>query len=216
LKSLVLFDLDHTLISGDSEEAWVRYLNSIGWLDEDFFSQKLKFDEDYRNGKLNISSYSNFLLKPLKGKSVKEVQDLVKFFANDLIEKYKDSLTNKLLEEHKKDKCLIVSGSLTLLVKEISKLLDIENFFGTEAEIKKDLYTGRVKGVPNFSEEKVRRVKEWLIIKDLKFRDIYAYSDSIYDLPLLKYSNRARAVNPDNQLREISAKKGWEVIERAT
>ena len=50
----------------------------------------------------------------------------------------------------------------------------------------------------------------------LKFRDIYAYSDSIYDLPLLKYSNRARAVNPDNQLREISAKKGWEVIERAT
>ena len=145
-----------------------------------------------------------------------ESQDLVKFFANDLIEKYKDSLTNKLLEEHKKDKCLIVSGSLTLLVKEISKLLDIENFFGTEAEIKKDLYTGRVKGVPNFSEEKVRRVKEWLIIKDLKFRDIYAYSDSIYDLPLLKYSNRARAVNPDNQLREISAKKGWEVIERAT
>ncbi len=214
MKSLVLFDLDQTLISGDSEEAWVKHLNSVGRLDEDFFLKKKRFDEDYRNGKLNIYSYSSFLLQPLKGMSLIEVQGLVEYFVVDFIKKYRDSLTYKLLEKHKKDECLIVSGSLTFLVKEISNLLDIETYFGTEAEMQGDLYTGGIKGVPNFSAEKVRRVKEWLAIRDFSFKDIHAYSDSIYDLPLLEYADHAKVVNPDDQLREISIDRGWEIIER--
>ena len=108
--ALVLFDLDHTLLTGDSEEAWVRYLKDIGWLDEEFFSKKIQFDLDYKEGKLNTFSYSSFLLEPLTGKTLQEIDYLVKPFAAKVVEDYSDSLTQKLIQDHSKDKCAIVAN----------------------------------------------------------------------------------------------------------
>ncbi len=84
----------------------------------------------------------------------------------------------------------MVSATLSFIVKEISILLGLKTFFGTEAEVKNKAYTGTLKGIPNFSEEKVRRVKEWSILERFPAdQDIFAYSDSIYDLPLLEFSD---------------------------
>jgi HAD superfamily hydrolase (TIGR01490 family) len=167
------------------------------------------FTGNYRNGRLDIYEYSNFLLGPISGISELDLKEKVKEFSKKVVEKLSDVTTYNLLKSHASDECVITSGTLSFLVKEISNGLGVEHCFGTDAEIVNGSYTGKVSGRPNFSEEKVRRIKNW--IGDRSFEDIYAYSDSIHDLALLEFSNFPTAVNPDTQLLEIAKKRRWKI-----
>lgn len=208
--TLVFFDLDDTLLAGDSEAAWAKHMLFKGIIEDSSFEEKImKFDQDYRLGKLNFSAYTEFLLSPIKGMSVEEVHEIVRPFSVNIVEELKDSISQALLEKHSSDECLITSGTLSFIVKEIALLLGFNTFFGTEAEIKGGLYTGRVCGKPNFGEEKVRKIQAWL--GNRKFSRTIAYSDSINDLPLLKFASQAVVLNPDIRLREVAILEGWEI-----
>jgi len=207
---LVLFDLDDTLIAGDTEGEWVKFMIDNGLVKDESFLEKMAiFTGNYRNGRLDIYEYSNFLLGPISGISELDLKEKVKEFSKKVVEKLSDVTTYNLLKSHASDECVITSGTLSFLVKEISNGLGVEHFFGTDAEIVNGSYTGKVSGRPNFSEEKVRRIKNW--IGDRSFEDIYAYSDSIHDLALLEFSNFPTAVNPDTQLLEIAKKRRWKI-----
>ena len=121
--ALVLFDLDNTLLTGDSEEAWTLYLKKQGLVGQEFFKRKVKFDTDYRSGRLDTMAYSIFLLEPLIGKTTQEVEKLAKPFAIEVEDKFSDSLTQRLIQKHNSDECLLVSATLSFLVREISSLL---------------------------------------------------------------------------------------------
>ena len=207
---LVLFDLDDTLIAGDTEGEWVKFMIDNGLVKDESFLEKMAiFTGNYRNGRLDIYEYSNFLLGPISGISELDLKEKVKEFSKKVVEKLSDVTTYNLLKSHASDECVITSETLSFLVKEISNGLGVEHFFGTDAEIVNGSYTGKVSGRPNFSEEKVRRIKNW--IGDRSFEDIYAYSDSIHDLALLEFSNFPTAVNPDTQLLEIAKKRRWKI-----
>ena len=209
--TLVFFDLDDTLLAGDSEAAWAKHMLFKGITEDSSFEEKImKFDQDYRLGKLNFSAYTEFLLSPIKGMSVEEVHEIVRPFSVNIVDELKDSVSQALLEKHSADECLITSGTLSFIVKEIALLLGFNTFFGTEAEIKGGLYTGRVSGKPNFGEEKVRKIQAWL--SNRKFSQTIAYSDSINDLPLMEAVEFPKAVNPDTKLEHISQARGWEII----
>ena len=215
--ALVLFDLDNTLLTGDSEEAWTWYLKEQGLVGQEFFKKKVKFDTDYRSGRFDTMAYSIFLMEPLIGRTTQEVEKLAKPFALEVEDKFSDSLTQRLIQKHNSDECLLVSATLSFLVREISSLLGLKTFFGTDAEIKDGVYTGALKGIPNFSEEKVRRVKEWALLEGVSVEDkVYAYSDSIYDLPMLEFADYPIAVDPDDKLKRISEERKWTIIDRAT
>ena len=208
--TLVFFDLDDTLLAGDSEAAWAKHMLFKGITEDSLFEEKImKFDQDYRLGKLNFSAYTEFLISPIKGMSAEEVQEIVRPFSVNIVNELKDSTGQALLEKHSSDECLITSGTLSFIVKEIALLLGVNTFFGTEAEIKGGLYTGRVSGKPNFGEEKVRKIQAWL--GNRKFSQTIAYSDSINDLPLLKFASQAVVLNPDIRLREVAILEGWEI-----
>lgn len=207
---LVLFDLDDTLLAGDSEGEWVKFMIDKGIVKDESFLEKMAiFTDYYRNGRLDIFEYSNFLLGPLRGINELDLKKKVEEFSKKVVEKLSDVTTYSLLSKHSSDECVITSGTLSFLVKEISNELGVECSFGTDAEIISGSYTGNVSGHPNFSEEKVRRIKNW--IGDRSFEDIYAYSDSIHDLALLEFSNFPTAVNPDTQLLEIAKQRHWKV-----
>jgi len=207
---LVLFDLDDTLLAGDTEGEWVRFIIDNGLVkDESFLKKMAIFTGNYRNGRLDIYEYSNFLLGPISGISELDLKERVKEFSKKVVEKLSDVTTYNLLKSHSSDECVITSGTLSFLVKEISNELGVEHCFGTDAEILNGSYTGKVSGRPNFSEEKVRRIKNW--IGDRSFEGIYAYSDSIHDLALLEFSNFPTAVNPDAQLLEIAKQRHWKI-----
>ncbi len=208
--TLVFFDLDDTLLAGDSEAAWAKHMLFKGITEDSLFEEKImKFDQDYRLGKLNFSAYTEFLISPIKGMSAEEVHEIVRPFSVNIVNELKDSISQALLEKHSSDECLITSGTLSFIVKEIALLLGVNTFFGTEAEIKGGLYTGRVSGKPNFGEEKVRKIQAWL--GNRKFSQTIAYSDSINDLPLLKFASQAVVLNPDIRLREVAILEGWEI-----
>ena len=208
--SLVFFDMDDTLLAGDAEAAWAKYMAENGLMKDEGFKEKIrKFDEDYRRGELDFSVYTEFLLAPIKGMTVEEVADIVKPFCVTIVEEFKDSTSKGLLEKHTMDECLITSGTLSFIVKEVASLLGIKTFFGTDPEVQGGCYTGKVSGKPNFGEEKVRKIENWL--GDRSLIETIAYSDSINDLPLLNFSSKAVVLNPDSKLREKAVSLGWEI-----
>ena len=110
---------------------------------------------------------------------------------------------------------MITSGSLSFLVKEISNLLEIKKYFGTEVEVKEGKYTGSLKGMPNFSHEKVRRVREWISLSKLSIgAEIFSYSDSILDLPMLEFADHPILVEPDKKLSTIGEERQWKKLKR--
>ena len=205
---LVLFDLDDTLFDGDTEGEWVTYMDNNGLINnQTFFNQMENFGESYRKGELDVMDYSEFLLSPVKGMSLKELEEPISVFTDSVVNKLTDDLTKKLLKEHQDNKKILTSGSLSFLVHKIANHLGIKDSFGTDPEFLHGKFTGKVSGTPNFSEEKVRRIKSW--IGSSNFEKIYAYSDSIHDLPLLKFSDVPVAVNPDQKLRKEAEDNCW-------
>ena len=212
---LVLFDLDDTLFDGDTEGEWVKFMDQNGFItDNHFFDRMAVFTDSYRRGELDVIEYSEFLLSPLKGKKLSELKESIKIFSADVVSRLTDEVTTKLLKRHTGDIKILTSGSLSFLVKDIANHFDIEDSFGTDPEYMGDLFTGKIAGVPNFSEEKVRRIKNWM--ESRQFENIYAYSDSIHDLPLLQFADISTAVNPDKKLRSEAEKRAWSIDDTRT
>ena len=209
---LVLFDLDDTLFDGDTEGQWVEYMDQNKLITaSDFFKKMKSFENSYRQGNLDVVAYSEFLLSPLIGKRLEDIKDNIDIFVADIVNRLTDDLTKELLDKHKDDTKILTSGSLSFLVDKIAHKLGIETSFGTDPNYVEEKFTGEVKGNPNFSEEKVRRIKIW---KDSKqFEEIFAYSDSIHDLPLLEFSDIAITISPDDRLRKIAKKRNWLIFD---
>ena len=144
--------------------------------------------------------------------SLKEIEGSIESFSFDVVDRLTDDLTQELLKKHREDVKILTSGSLSFLVDSIGKKLGIDICFGTDPEYLNGSFTGGVKGNPNFSDEKVRRIKYWMESK--KFDEIYAYSDSIHDLPLLEFSNFPCAISPDKKLRKVAEDRKWLIEDR--
>ena len=206
--TLVFFDLDDTLLAGDTEAAWADYMSENNLISDNLFLKKIEeFESQYREGKLDVVKYTQYLLSPIAGMKIEEVSILVKPFAKRIVDEYKDKLTHDLINRHGKDECLITSGTLTFLVKEIAFILGIKVFFGTDPEILNGVYTGNLKGKPNFGEEKVIKIKKWLGSREIN--ETVAYSDSVHDLPLLSFAKNSTVINPDQELRKVASSRGW-------
>ena len=211
--NLALFDLDDTLFDGDTEAEWVKYMDHRGFIqDFDFYSKMDAFENNYREGRLDVDEYSEFLLSPIVGKSLKELEDHIEDFTSDIVTRFSDELSQELLDKHKNDTKVLTSGSLSFLVHKIGTKLGIDNCFGTDPEYLEGKFTGRVEGKPNFSQEKVRRVNKWMGSK--KFDQIFSYSDSIHDLPLLEFADFPMAISPDQELRRVAMEREWLIDDR--
>ena len=212
-KKLALFDLDDTLFDGDTQAEWVKYMGHKGFIkDLDFYSKINKFEKNYREGRLDVDDYSKHLLSPIIGKNLKELEDHIDDFTSDVVTKFSDELTQELLDKHKNDTKVLTSGSFSFLVHKIGTKLGIETCFGTDPDYLEGKFTGKVAGRPNFSQEKVRRINKW--IEEKKFDEIFSYSDSIHDLPLLKFADFPIAISPDKELRRVAKERKWLIDDR--
>ena len=141
-----------------------------------------------------------------------ELEDHIEDFTSDIVTRFSDELSQELLDKHQNDIKVLTSGSLSFLVHKIGAKLGIENCFGTDPEYLEGQFTGRVDGRPNFSEEKVRRINKWMDSK--KFDQIFSYSDSIHDLPLLEFADFPMAISPDKELRRVAKEREWLIDDR--
>lgn len=215
MANLVIFDLDDTLLSGDSEFHFTKYVVKQGILDEEFYLQKIKkFDLDYRSGNLNFKEYMKFLLFPLIGKEKKEVDELVLHFIDSTKDILIDNLTFKLLDKHNNENLLIASGALDFIVRGFANYFKVNDHIGTKTEFINNKVTGNTIGEPNFESGKLINVKKWCIEKKFNLEEATFYTDSIHDLPLVEKCKNSILVSPDERLKKLGENKNLKIIQR--
>jgi HAD superfamily hydrolase (TIGR01490 family) len=216
-RNLAIFDLDNTILNGDSDYSWINFLIEKGFVNKDEYERKNKyFYNQYYQGKLNYDEWAEFALTTIKGKKPEEIEDILSKFLSEIIEPMINIYALKLLHDHthNNDIMLLASATNSVIVEPIAKRLGFKNIVSTEVEIIDEIYTGKVLGIPALSEGKLIKVKEWMLQNSIEsFDNTSFYSDSINDLPLLAAVSKPVAVNPDDMLREECRKRSWEIID---
>ena len=214
--TLALFDLDNTLLNGDSDHAWGMYLAEIGAVDA-AQQQKMQdyFYQQYLLGSLDINEFLEFQLAPLAQHSIQQLHSWRTRFLDQVIQPMVESGKVDLLCRHRErgDEILIITATNDFITRPIADLLGVETLIATTAEFANGRYTGRCKGTPCYQYGKVERINEWLLKNRKSLSDSYFYSDSFNDLPLLELVKYPIAVAPDERLREYAAKLNWQIID---
>lgn len=212
---LAIFDLDNTLLAGDSDYLWGRFLVEQGRVDGPAYErQNQLFYEQYRDGTLDIAAYSGFSMAPLAATPLAELQAWREQFVREKIEPVVAAMTPALLEKHRLqgDELLIMTATNRFITEPIAELLGVETLIATDCEFIDGRYTGRPTGIPNFREGKVLRLEQWMREQDIAQAHITFYSDSHNDLALLLRADAPFAVDPDERLRAVAVERGWPVI----
>ena len=216
--NLALFDLDNTLLSGDSDFEWSQFLVDQGVLDRELFEAKnLAFYEQYKAGTLNIAEFLDFQLKPLSRHARKVLDAWHEEFMRRKVRPMMGQAARDLVAKHKTagDVCVIVTATNSFVTAPIAREFGVEHLIATDPEQVQGEFTGRVAGVPSFREGKVLRMEQWLAERGWNwdsFAETWFYSDSLNDLPLLAKVRHPVAVDPDATLRAHAGKQGWTVI----
>jgi HAD superfamily hydrolase (TIGR01490 family) len=213
--ALAIFDLDNTLLGGDSDYLWGEFLVENKLVDGITYQQKNQdFYDQYLAGTMDIFEFLAFQLKPLADNSL---EDLVRWREQYLQEKIdpiilQDGLA--LIKQHQQqgDKTLIITATNSFITAPIAEKLGIPNLIATEPEMADGLYTGNVAGTPSYQAGKVTRLNQWLEGHHLNLEGSYFYSDSHNDIPLLELVDHPVAVDADANLQAVATKQGWQVI----
>jgi len=213
--TLAIFDLDNTLIGGDSDHLWGQFVVEQGLVDgADFAARNDRFHRDYLRGELDIHTYLRFALGTLKGQSPATLSQWHRRFMRDKIEPILLPKAMALVEEHR-DRghvLLVVTATNHFITRPIADALGIEHLLACEGEIVDGRYTGEPAGVPSYREGKVTRLRQWLRDRESTLNGAWFYSDSHNDLPLLELVDNPVAVDPDDDLLERARQRGWPVI----
>lgn len=214
--TLAIFDLDHTLINGDSDHLWGEYMVEKGIVDKQAYRQRNDvFYQDYQRGTLDNDEYLAFALEPLTHYSI----DKLHAWRADYVEKWIRPLiapgTSRLLDEHReRNHHLMIISATNLFVSEpIAHMLGVTTILATEPEIIANRYSGRFLGTPTYQQGKVTVLREWIASNNHDLVGAYFYSDSLNDLALLEQVDNPVTVNPDDDLKAIAEARAWKIID---
>ncbi len=213
---LAIFDLDNTLLNGDSDHAWGEFLCNEGLVDrQQYRDANDHFYEQYKQGTLDIEEFLAFVLQPLKSFPRDQLDNLHQKFMQTIIEPMMLPAAHALLKKHREagDFLLIITATNSFITNPIAKRLGVDAILATDPEEIDGQYTGKAAGVPCFREGKVTRLQQWLADTGHSLEGSYFYSDSCNDLPLLEVVDHPIAVNPDDRLLETAKTRGWPVLD---
>lgn len=214
---LAIFDLDNTLLNGDSDVAWGEYLIELGVRDDQIYKQtNLKFYQDYLDGCLDIRAFQRFQLKVLTEHSLETLLKWRQDFIENKIAALILPKAQALIEEHRQNNAhlLIITATNRFITQPIAEKLGISELIATEPEMKDGCYTGDIIDEPSYAQGKVIRLDKWLKERNLTLENIesWFYSDSHNDLPLLRKVTHPVAVDPDPTLRTEAQQQDWSII----
>src|SRR5882672_3118704 len=215
---LALFDLDNTLLSGDSDYEWAQFLIERGVLERDRYEERNNhFFRQYQAGTLDIYEFLDLQLAPLAHHPRHQLEQWHRDFMRTKIKpmirmKGLDLVLNHRRQGHL---CALVTSTNAFIAAPIAAEFGIEHLLATELEVRDGRFTGKPAGTPCFREGKVTRLTEWLADQGrtlASFTAIWFYSDSQNDLPLLEHVTHPVVVDPDGVLRREAGKRGWQII----
>lgn len=213
--TLAIFDLDNTLIAGDSDHSWGEFLVNKQLVDAvEYRRQNDLFYQAYKDGSLDIHSYQRFALSPLARFTATELAELHQEFMTTCIEPLMLVKAQTLLQHHRDngDYLLIITATNSFITHPIAKHLGVDDILATDPQVIDGCYTGEIIGTPCFQGGKVTRLNEWLAREGHSLDGSYFYSDSYNDLPLLEQVTHPVAVDPDERLRQTAETRNWPII----
>jgi HAD superfamily hydrolase (TIGR01490 family) len=215
---LALFDLDNTLLAGDSDYQWGQFLIEEGILDrEHHLAQTERYYQDYKDGNLDILAFLEFQLRPLADHPRAYLDALHQRYMERKIRPMMTEKSRALVEKHRQngDLLVVITATNSFVTAPIAQAFGVENLIATDPEQINGQYTGRVSGLPSFKEGKVTRLLQWLSARNQSLEDFgttWFYSDSHNDLPLMKLVDCPVAVNADPSLTEYAKAHDWPQI----
>lgn len=217
---LALFDLDHTLLPLDSDYQWADFLARTGRAGDPAEAQARNEElmERYNAGELTAEQSAEFMLGLLARATLPELARWHEEFMAEVIRPAIRDNAVQLVQDHltRGDLCAIVTATNDFVTAPIARAFGIPHLIATVAQMERGRYTGRIQGVPSFQAGKITRVDDWLRSMNLSrdsFDEVYFYSDSPNDLPLLEAVSHPIATNPSPRLRSIAEEKGWKIID---
>ena len=213
--TLAIFDLDNTLIGGDSDYLWGCFVCEEGLVDaEHFGARNDQFYADYQRGSLDIDAYLRFALSPLVGQPPETLDAWHRKFMAKKIEPIMLPKAAALIEQHRQQghQLLVITATNHFITRPIASALGIGELIACEGEMVDGRYTGEPRGVPSYHEGKVTRLRQWMAQNGVALDGAWFYSDSHNDLPLLELVDHPVAVDPDPTLLARAEAAGWPVI----
>ncbi|MBD5772567.1 histidinol-phosphatase [Marinomonas colpomeniae] len=210
--TLAIFDLDGTLLSGDSDYSWGQFLVEKGLVDTQVYQQANdKFFVQYQSGTLDIHEYLAFSLAPLTKFSSEQLTELHATFMKEKVQPMMLEKAAALLKHHKDQGhfLLMITATNQFVTQPISDIMGMDHIIAPIPEVINGHYTGKIVGVPSFQEGKVTRLNDWLAETGHSMEGSYFYSDSRNDLPLLDLVTHPVAVDADVTLTKIAEERSW-------
>ncbi len=223
LMRLALFDLDNTLLAGDSDHAWGEYLIKRGLVDAQLHGEANdRFYADYQSGSLDIHAYVRFTLNPVMSKTLAELAQMHEEFMLEFVEPMILPQAKALVAHHQAagDLTVIITATNTFITRPIADRFGVDALLGTDLVVQSDHFTGEIAGTPCFQEGKVKKLKAWLdgeailgaAVSELRIEDSIFYTDSINDLPLLELVADPVVVDGDSKLSHAAGQRQWRQI----
>jgi HAD superfamily hydrolase (TIGR01490 family) len=212
--SLALFDLDHTLLSGDSDHSWGAFLAERALVDPATYAERSDYYfSEYQAGRLDIHEFLTFQLKPLAEGRYRDLLRLRQEFVKEKILPMVPADARDLVEYHRErgHRLAIITATNDFITRPIADLFGIDHLIATELEMIDGTFTGRIVGEPCFREGKITKLNEWLSRAGGGMDGSWFYTDSQNDLPLLERVDHPVAVNPDAVLEQEAQRRGWPI-----
>ncbi len=213
-EKIAIFDLDNTLIGGDSELLWAEFLVSRGILEGNFMARMDASYQKYLEGTLDLEGALAYQLDALTRAPLEELRPLRKSFLKECIEPVMLAKAVALVRRHELDghRTLIITATNYFVTEPIARLFGVSELIAVDLEVVDGEFTGRAVGTPSFREGKVERFEEWQRARGIEAGEAWFYSDSHNDLPLLCKVQHPVAVDPDRRLREEALARNWPII----
>ncbi len=214
MSELVIFDLDNTLLAGDSDRNWGIFLCEQNVVKKDYLEESEKFYNNYYDGSLDIDGFLAFCLKPLISNDMKVLNNLRRKFID---EKIRPIMTSKGMDEinlAKKNNQTVIIATATndFVTRPIADLFGVDTLIATEFETIENCFTGNIVGIPCFREGKLQKVTKWAKKNNFDLSEATFYTDSFNDLPLLQKVKYPIIVDGDDKLKVIGERNNWKCM----
>ena len=214
MDELLIFDLDNTLLAGDSDRNWGIFLSEQQIVDSSYLDESERFYNNYYEGSLDIDGFLSFCLRPLVANDMSVLLGLRDQFIEEKIKPIVTKVGKELIDKaHSEGKEVIIATATNdFVTRPIADIFDVSVLIATEFEIKNNSFTGNVLGVPCFRDGKLNKVKRWIDENNFDLSQASFYTDSFNDLPLLEKVKNPIIVDGDDKLREVGRSNNWECI----
>ncbi len=212
---LAIFDLDNTLLAGDSDYLWGQFLGENDYVDAEAHQQENdRYYQDYLEGNLDINAFLEFQFRPLAENNMETILAWRERFLEEKIRPVMLPKAISLIEDHRNmgHKLMIITATNSFITAPIAELFNIKHLIASEPEVNNSEFTGKLSGTPSYAEGKVTRYEQWLQENNFEVSTSWFYSDSHNDIPLLNMVTHPIAVDPDDALKAEAEKRDWPVM----